>query len=159
MTQQPVCVIRPAENQDTMCLLSWANQPDSLNASLFTRQKIAREAHERWFAERLLDPNTRIWVIEQTGKPVGQIRRQDKGEGLEVAIFVEAAVRGCGIAGDALELALQEAQAVWCDAPILARILKHNSQSKRFFARHGFSLHDDAGDHEVYIRNPSDRSA
>lgn len=159
MTDQPNCAIRPAENHDTMSLLSWANQPDSLNASLFTQNKIALQEHERWFAERLSDPNTRIWIIEQAGNPVGQVRLQDKGDGPEVAIFVEATARGSSIAGTALELALQEAQSVWRGAPIFARILKNNSGSKRFFARHGFILRDDAGDHEVYIRAPGDRRA
>lgn len=154
MSHQAICTIRAAVPGDSRCMFRWANQPDSLAASLQTRNRISPEEHQRWFAERLSDPNSRIWIIELAGKAVGQIRIQDKGYGPEIAIYVDAGARRQGIAGDALEQALQVAPSLWRNAAVIARVLTDNKRSKRFFLQHGFTLDRESGDHDVYVRTP-----
>lgn len=148
----PDVAIRRVQREDACLLFRWLNRPDSLAASLATGQPVPWHEHGRWLDERLGDPWSRLWIVECAGRPVGQVRLQDKGSGPEVALYVEAACRGRGIAAQALELALVEARPVWPDATALARVRRDNPRSRRFFRGRGFSLHGEAADHEIYGR-------
>ena len=142
--------LRPVTAADAALLFAWVNSPDSLAASLDTHEPVAREKHEGWFAARLADPNTRIWIVEQDSAPVGSVRFQDKGDGPEVAIYIEASAREAGIAGSALGLALEEARGVWPGREAIARVRPDNAASQRLFECAGFVQQRQVSDHLIY---------
>lgn len=144
--------LRPMTAGDAALLFAWVNSPDSLAASLDTQAPVARDVHEDWVATRLADPLTRIWIVEQDDAPVGSIRFQDKGDGPEVAIYIDAPARDAGIAGAALGLALDAARVVWPGAQAIARVRPDNVASQRLFGRAGFALQRQASDHLIYTR-------
>lgn len=146
------CRIRRAGTGDVERLFEWVRRPDSLRSSIITRTAPNRQDHRRWFADRLSDPGTRIWIVECGREPVGQVRFQDKGMGPEISIYVEAAARRRGFASRALQLALAEARSVWPGAVAIARVRTNNERSRRFFEMQGFHLDAEATDHWIYAR-------
>jgi RimJ/RimL family protein N-acetyltransferase len=140
--------VRPA---DSGLLLDWVNQPDSLAGKLRTSGPIAREQHEAWFASRLADPETFLWIIESVQRPVGQLRLM-KAEGVyEVDIFVVPDQRQSGVARQALAEGLRNlARARKGAQMIRARVKPDNVRSQRLFLRAGFVLVARNSDHLVY---------
>jgi UDP-2,4-diacetamido-2,4,6-trideoxy-beta-L-altropyranose hydrolase len=149
---RPVIDLRPVKAGDAALLFAWLNSPDSLAASLDTNAPVARDVHDGWFEARLADPHTRIWIVERDGEAVGSVRFQDKGDGPEVAIYIDESARDAGVAGTALGLALDEAHAVWPGREAIARVRPDNAASQRLFGRAGFAQQQRAQDHLVYTR-------
>ncbi len=130
--------LRPAGPEDAELLFGWANAPESRDASLRDQGAIDWDHHRKWFADRLRDPNSAIWMLEEKATPVGQIRFQDHGEGPEIAIFVCRAARRRGIARIALDKALRLARVQWPDTSMIARVRMGNQASRRLFESVGF---------------------
>lgn len=149
---QPAMRLRPVTAEDAALLFVWLNRPDSLAASLDTSAPVAWDVHKGWFDARLADPRTRIWIVERDAAPVGGIRLQDKGDGPEIAIYIDAPARGAGVAGAALGLALDEAHSVWPGSEAIARVRPDNAASRRLFERAGFALRHRADDQLIYRR-------
>jgi len=139
--------LRPASATDARLFFDWANRDDSIASSLVTQGHIPWEEHRAWFEARLQDGNSRAWVLEVSGRAVGQIRLQDKGEGPEVSIYVEPQDRGHGTA--ALATALEQAGTIWPGAQILARVRHDNTASQVFFRKAGFVEIENKPDHVV----------
>jgi RimJ/RimL family protein N-acetyltransferase len=146
------CQIRRAGRDDARLLFDWVNRPDSRAASLLAQRPVAWDEHCRWLDERMADPASRLWIVEVDGRPVGQVRLQDRGRGPEVALFVEERARGRGIATAALALALEEARGTWARAYAVAKVRLDNVASRRLFERAGFRLADTAADHWVFVK-------
>jgi RimJ/RimL family protein N-acetyltransferase len=144
--------LRPASGADARLFFDWANRDDSIASSLATQGHIQWEEHRSWFEARLQDRDTRIWVLEASGRSVGQIRLQDKGEGPEVSIYVEPQDRRCGIAAAALGIALEQASAIWPGVRILARVRHDNTASQVFFRKAGFVELEKRPDHILLYR-------
>lgn len=134
--------LRKAEGTDCRQLFEWVNAPDSIAASLQTSGQISWPSHCEWFNARLNDPGSHIWIVELSGAPIGQLRLQDRGNGPEVAIYLEAGKRGSGYASDAMRLAQVEARRVFSGRMLLARVRVENHESNAFFMRLGFERAD-----------------
>lgn len=146
--------LRPAGTADCDRLFDWVNRPDSLAASLRTSAPVPRATHEAWFAARLADPDTGLWIAERDGAPVGQVRLQRKSAALEVSIYVESAARGAGTATRMLDLARAEAAKRWPGLGLVARIKPDNAASRRLFTRAGYGRMVVERDHIVLHREP-----
>jgi UDP-2,4-diacetamido-2,4,6-trideoxy-beta-L-altropyranose hydrolase len=152
-TAMPV-TLRPASVADARLLFDWANRDDSIASSLVTQGPIQWEKHRTWFEARLQDRNCRIWILEVSGRPAGQIRLQDKGEGPEVSIYVEPQDRGQDTAATALGIALKQAGAIWPGTRILARVRHDNAASQAFFRKTGFADTERQSDHLILCLDP-----
>jgi len=146
--------LRPATAVDSGLLFDWVNRPDSLAVSLKTGGPVGRDNHEAWFAARLADPDTGIWIAERDDVPVGQVRLQRRGVALEVSIYVDGAARGEGAAARMLDLARAEAGKRWPGVPLLARVKPDNAASRRLFTRAGYGRMVVARDHIILHRDP-----
>lgn len=140
---------------DASTLFAWVNSSDSLAASLRTKEPVAWERHVAWLAERLRDPNTLLFIAEDCGEPIGQVRFQDSGEGPEVSIYVTPERRQQGLARDMLRLAMIKVGLLWSGAPLLARIKTANAVSRVLFESVGFRLVRTAEDHLLFSYDPS----
>ena len=56
--------IRKIKSEDSTQLFNWVNKTDSLSVKVENQKKINFSAHSKWFSERMNDPNTSIWIIE-----------------------------------------------------------------------------------------------
>jgi RimJ/RimL family protein N-acetyltransferase len=129
-----VTKLRPATAADSDRLREWRNDPETVAASLRGRS-VEPEEHEAWLARVLDDPEERLFIVEEEGEPVGQVRLQRHANGrLEVHIGLAAGARGRGLGRQTLELAWKEAGG----EPVNARVLADNERSLRAFAAVGF---------------------
>jgi RimJ/RimL family protein N-acetyltransferase len=143
--------LRRATPDDSALLLDWVNRPDSLAGKLLTTGPIDRDRHEAWFAARLADPDTFLWVIESDQKPVGQLRLMHKADAYELDIYVTSSQRSIGVARRALAAGIR---ALSRERPggqlVRARVKVGNISSQRLFQRAGFVLSTRSSDHLVY---------
>lgn len=58
---------------DSMVLYEWVNDP-LIRQMAFSTAPIPLQDHERWFERVLSDPSNKLFIFEQGGKPLGQIR-------------------------------------------------------------------------------------
>lgn len=144
-------LLRPASIDDADLLLTWFNSPDSLAAKKTTRSPISRAGHVAWFTAALANGLARIWIIEQAGRPVGQVHLAPDATGRRLTdVYVVAAHRKAGVARAALELAIAQAQGLWPGEPVYAEVLPSNTGSRRLFESIGFRLQRNTADLLVY---------
>jgi RimJ/RimL family protein N-acetyltransferase len=136
---------------DSNLIFQWVNLGDSLAGKLHTKGPIGRQEHERWFAARLADPETFLWIIESDAKPVGQLRLMNRGGVYEIDIYVEAGARRTGVAHEALSLGIAELRKSRdAQTTFRAVVRRSNIASQGFFEREGFDLSGQHADHLVY---------
>ena len=92
--------LRRAALKDARLLWQWANDPGVRNRS-FDTSSIYYDTHFQWYQAKLRSASTRIWIVEVTGIPAGQIRyeRKDNNDNrvADIDISVATAFRGKGI--------------------------------------------------------------
>lgn len=130
--------IRPARPADAGRLLEWANDPATREAS-FDREPIAPAEHKSWLAGVLGDPGRRLWIAEEAGIPVGQVRVDRAADGVGVvSIGLAPGVRGRGLGREILRLGLAAASAELGVRRARAVVRRSNVPSRRLFEGAGF---------------------
>lgn len=140
----PDIALRVAADRDSTMLLEWRNEPAAVRFSGSGR-RVSSAEHERWFAQVLADPSaTKLWIIEENGMPVGQVRVDVVGGVGVVSIAIAAEHRGRGIGPKALSAMV--AAVTVDDSVALLKALSHpdNSRSLRAFELAGFHRTTDA---------------
>jgi UDP-2,4-diacetamido-2,4,6-trideoxy-beta-L-altropyranose hydrolase len=87
MIMPPELTIRRAELSDADIILQGRNADLSRRYS-FNSDIISQDAHQRWYAKNLPDPNKILFIGERRGEPVGIMRYDLEGEHAEVSIFL-----------------------------------------------------------------------
>lgn len=146
-------VLREAKTSDAQLLYEWVNSADSLAASLITSNPIPWDEHCDWLATKIADPGSIIWIAKTGGQVAGSIRLVTKSTELEIAIYVDPAMRKSGIALSMLKKARETARADGMHLPLIARILRKNKASLRLFEKAGYRFDKDHADHIVLRLN------
>jgi RimJ/RimL family protein N-acetyltransferase len=138
--------LRPATPDDARALWEWRNDATTRAMSL-DRDPIPFAAHEEWLRRQLSRDDVALFIVEEGGQPVGQVRVERRPEGgATVSIGLAAAARGRGIGGAALaRLASPETRPTWAN-PLVALIRPENVASQRMFERAGYVGPRPAGD-------------
>lgn len=141
--------LRPAENGDAERVLAWRNDPASV-ATSETGTAVDETDHLAWFARRLADPGTKLWIGELDGAPVGMVRIDVRsGEGT-VSVAVDPDRRGEGIGTRLLGAMITNLAGDCQVTSLIARIRPDNLASIKAFERNGFAATADDGDMRVY---------
>lgn len=91
-------ILRPALITDADALLDWRNDAHTRTASR-NHGLVGREGHIRWLDGVLHDPDSRLFIAEQDGIPVGTVRADRKADGMtEISWTVSPRFRNRGIA-------------------------------------------------------------
>lgn len=129
--------IRRATLDDMMLLWQWAN--DALvRANSFTKDPISLEAHRLWFERKIASDATRIWIIEEVGVPLGQVRYERQVREAEVGISIAGQHRGRGLAKRLLADTALLACADLDVGTLVAYILPENRGSLAAFEAAGY---------------------
>jgi RimJ/RimL family protein N-acetyltransferase len=148
--------LRRAAPEDEDRLLSWRNHPSTREAS-FSHDEISASDHHSWFVRKLADSECALLIIEDEGRPVGQIRLDRLEPDLaEVSISLAADARGRGVGREALGLAASEASRLLGVANIKALVKPDNEASLRAFRAAGYQVvAEDADVVELRLRVPA----
>ena len=131
--------LRLATTEDMKDLFEWINHPLSRKNS-FRSAPITWDEHEKWFAERLADSLTTIYILcsDKKGK-LGSVRFEGKQDSIRISVMLNPDFIGKKLGSElichGIERYIQEKQPV---QPILAEIKGDNRPSKKAFLRAGF---------------------
>ncbi len=129
--------IRPAGPADCQWLWQWRNE-ESVREASFNPTPIAFADHQRWFADRLADPSSALFVVMADGREVGYVRFDLEGEEARVSVALAPEARGHGYGPAALQAALRAFKARRPGCRVVALIRSDNARSEAAFRRAGF---------------------
>jgi RimJ/RimL family protein N-acetyltransferase len=129
--------LRAATSGDEALLLGWRNDPDAVRFSVSGRGVTPAE-HATWLQRRLADPDTDLWIAEERGTPVGQVRVDVEGGVGTVSIAVAPGERGRGVGTAALRAMVGEFEADPAVLTLRALVHTENPASVRAFELAGF---------------------
>ncbi len=130
--------LRLARPSDCQLLFEWATDAESRAAS-FRSGAISWENHNWWFAERLQDSHSVIYIGERaTGEPVGLVRFQLKDNYAVLSVNVAAAFRGRGWGRELIVFSTHALARDYVVGRILAFVKPENRASLRLFEASGF---------------------
>jgi UDP-2,4-diacetamido-2,4,6-trideoxy-beta-L-altropyranose hydrolase len=135
--QAPQVTLRPARPTDAEVLRRWRNEATAVRFSGSARQ-VSPAEHDRWLAERLADPATRLRIAEENGVPVGQVRVEMTGGSGAVSIAVAAGARGRGLGQAMLRATVEEVARDGDGVTLTALAHPDNPASIHAFERVGF---------------------
>lgn len=128
-------LIRKVVNTDCHLLFNWANDWDVRNNAI-SKDPILLEDHIKWFEKRINSEQTFIFILENAGIPIGQVRYEYIEEAwiIDYSIDVKYRMKGYGkfLIKNTLDLIEQY--------PIIAYVKNDNIGSKKVFEVLNFQL-------------------
>lgn len=88
--------LRVATEDDLLLVYGWNNDPEVRRQS-FNPEPIPLANHQAWFAARLQDGSTPIYIVEAAGEAAGQIRFNVTGGTARISYLIGGAYRGKGL--------------------------------------------------------------
>jgi len=130
--------LRAAYEDDCRLLFDWANDPVTRAAS-FHSAPISWDEHTKWYAQRLRDPQSVLYVGETDAQaPVGQVRFQRQGESATLSVSVAPEFRGAGWGAALISFSIRALIRAHPVSRIDAQIKPENEASIRLFRKSGF---------------------
>jgi UDP-2,4-diacetamido-2,4,6-trideoxy-beta-L-altropyranose hydrolase len=125
--------LRAVREPDCEVLFSWANEPAVRGAS-FHPEPVIWEKHQEWFAERLHDPQSVIYIAETSaGEAVGYARFHLEGERATISVAVAAKFRGSGWGRELIAFAIRRLARERFIGAVDAFVKPENQASIRLF--------------------------
>ena len=129
--------LREVTNEDVRLLWEWRN--DSLvRETAFDQEFISWKSHACWFDRKLSSVDCRIWILQDDGFPVGQVRYDRGGEIAELTYSVSKEFRGRGLGTVLLQMSTPLAGKELDVAILVAFVKQGNLPSMRALKRSGF---------------------
>ena len=126
--------LRKANLEDAALLFEWANDREVREMSVHS-ESIQWPAHLHWMQERLMDANTKMFILESGDTPIGQIRFDKRGSEWHIGYSIAASSRGKGYGSKIIEMGLKEIM----QGKIIALVKPTNIASVRIFTSAGFT--------------------
>lgn len=130
-------LLRPAYKKDIVLYFNWANDPQVRRNAVHT-SPIPWATHEAWFAGKLRDTNSHLFVQEASGLPVGQIRFAREGDEAHIDYSLDSIVRGRGWGTKLVALGCDLMQRIQ-PLRLRAEVKVENIFSSNVFLRVGFT--------------------
>ncbi len=150
------CTLREATYQDAKMLLDWRNDPETRAASFDTRE-IRFEDHMRWYEKALADPSALMYIMEDDGEAVGQIRlnvevedtdgkwnsysnevRDSSKTRARISYSVAPGFRGRGYGSKLLALVEEQAKLDARTSTLYGEVRTDNIASQKAFLKNGY---------------------
>ena len=130
--------LRPVVPGDCERFWLWRNEAATRLAS-FDTAEIPYETHEKWFCQKILDPEFRCFVgVDPEGLDVGYVRFDLEGESARISVGVAADRRNQGYGRLLIEEASRRLLGDESVGRVMALIREDNPVSLRAFERAGF---------------------
>ena len=137
MTENQNIRIRPAVRSDSKYFHELRNRPDSLATSPSSK-KIESQSHQRWFYQKLTEPDYFLGVILVEGLSAGTVRLERRVGAYLISIVIEPRFRGMGLC----RASIQELDRIFSKNGVylVARVSRANKSSLKCFRSAGFSI-------------------
>lgn len=134
-------VLRRADLQDSGFVWQWRNDPATQQNSL-NGDAVSWNNHHRWFAAKIVDPETAIYVLEHRSfGPVAQARYEKRDpKSAEVHVTVSPQARGQGVGTRMLRESAMDAMQSLGVSEVVAIVALDNAGSLRAFDKSGYTL-------------------
>jgi UDP-2,4-diacetamido-2,4,6-trideoxy-beta-L-altropyranose hydrolase len=130
--------LRRARADDIRLLWEWANDPE-VRAASFSSAPIPWETHVAWFAEKVRQNRSLLFIAEnEAGIAFGQIRFDLKDREAELNLSLAKEKRGLGLAAPLIEAGVRELLAGAECERVHAFVKLQNAASARAFEKAGF---------------------
>jgi len=142
--------MREAQMEDVDLYFRWANDP-VVRQNSFNPEPIKFENHLKWFMTKLSSEQSKLFVFEVLGKPVGQFRIDHIDNAWLIDYSIDRHYRGLG-AGKAM-MTHFKASIFYSELlyPLKALVKPSNIASQRVFEQLGFQKVDDLNETLIYI--------
>lgn len=129
--------LREVTNEDVRLLWEWRN--DSLvRETAFDQEFVSWKSHADWFDRKLSSVDCRIWILQDDGLPIGQVRYDRGGEKAELTYSVSQKFRGRGLGTVLLQMSASLACKELDVAILVAFVKRGNLPSMRALKQSGF---------------------
>ncbi len=125
-------VLRNIVKKDCKLLFDWANDPDVRNNALNTTN-IMWNNHLNWFLDKLVNPDTYIYILERKGIAIGQIRFDREDDYWKLDYSIDKKYRRMGIGSKIIKLGLEK-----IEGEVKAWVKLDNIASRKVFQKLGF---------------------
>ena len=144
--------LRPARDDDVVAFFLWANDPHVRRNAVHT-DPISWPEHREWFAAKMRSDDSRLFVLEASGLPVGQIRFDRAAGETRIDYSLDEIARGRGWGTRLVDLGMarmRDSRPVQLSAAVKAE----NPHSHAVFRRLGFeAAAEDAAGTIVYRKH------
>ena len=130
--------LRAADANDVVAFFNWANDPD-VRVNAITTKPIPWPEHQEWFGQRVRSGASRLFVLEASGLPVGQIRFDQAAGETAIDYSLDEIVRGRGWGGRLLSMGMEIIQETG-PVDLSAAVKAGNPRSHAVFRRLGFDV-------------------
>lgn len=129
--------LRLADSDDSRFLYELRNDTD-VRRNSFQMAEILYEHHKEWFAKKLLDKNSRIYIMEENRCSIGQVRVDRQGQKAEISYALCKEARGRGLSKwMLLQLESRLGEEGFC-RELIAEVKGKNTASRKIFQSLGY---------------------
>lgn len=130
--------LRRAMMGDMRDIFEWNNHPLSRKNS-FRSDPISWDEHKRWFAERLADDLTTIYILCSDDNKLGSARFEENQRSIRISVMLNPDHFGKRLGSELIRLATEKyMQEKRPDKKIIAEVKGENLPSKKAFLKAGF---------------------
>jgi len=135
-----------AEITDINDIFEWRNHPD-IRKNFFNQELLSWDEHEKWFMEKLNDPDATVYMAYYKKEKIGTIRFEANETVIKTSIMLNPLFLGKGLGSKVIKLGVERfIMEKKPDMQITAEIMEDNRASIIAFKKAGFRK-----DHLVYI--------
>jgi UDP-2,4-diacetamido-2,4,6-trideoxy-beta-L-altropyranose hydrolase len=131
-------LVREAREDDVDLYFTWANDFAVRNNAI-KQEPIKYSDHVEWFMSKMSNAKSKLYLVELSGTPIGQVRYDAMDDGWVIDYSVAKEYRGRGLAGLILSSTIYKLMRSKHEVECLkATVLEENISSIRVFNRLGF---------------------
>jgi RimJ/RimL family protein N-acetyltransferase len=98
--------LRTVKAEDCRLLYIWVNDNEVRQNSI-SKGKISWDNHKKWFRATIISKNSKIFILELDGRPVGQVRYELQDSEWIIDYSVESQMRGKGLGKICIKLSME----------------------------------------------------
>ncbi len=131
-------LLREIEAGDIKRLFTWRNHPE-IRKNFFTTDPVVWGEHEKWFREKIADPDAKIYMAFDKDRCLGTVRFEKRGAVVQCSVMVNPDCIGQGFGTKIIAMGTRKYLAeMQTSKIIIAEVKVNNIPSLEAFQKAGF---------------------